>query len=229
MSWQRELQPTPDCLPFDRFGEALTAAERDHLAHCVRCETEMALWQEFRDATPRSDEGAAVQWVVAEVGRRRSSTSTTPARRPSWRHWFGAPWIRPVAVAATLVVAVGVGYVLQDREPSIDVTPSSGDVYRSTRIESPAPTGDLAAPPSVFTWVPVAGAASYDVVVLEVDRTILWRTATREARLELPSSVMAHFVAGKAILWEVTARGPDGAMLAESGTQRFRVAASTVP
>ena len=229
MSWQRELQPTADCLPVERFGEDLTAAERDHVAHCVRCETEMALWQEFRDATPAPDEGAAVQWVAAEVARRRSSTNATPERRPSWRHWFGAPWIRPVAVAATLVVAVGVGYVLQDREPSIDVTPSSGDVYRSTRIEGAAPTGELPVPPSVFTWVPTAGAASYDVVVLEVDRTILWRTSTREARVEPPPSVTKRFVVGKTILWEVTARGPDGSMLAESGTQRFRVAASSVP
>ena len=64
------LQPTSDCIPIERFGEAWTAPERDHAKRCARCQTELALWQEFDTSTPSADDDASVQWIVAELGRR---------------------------------------------------------------------------------------------------------------------------------------------------------------
>jgi hypothetical protein len=234
--WKRELAATHDCVPLERFGEALTAQERDHVAHCVRCESEMALWEEFRDATPSADEGGAVQWIVADLGR-RGVGSAAPAGRPSigqaarvwWASW--AALLRPqalAAVAGALLAVVSIGYVLQDREPSIGDAPA-GEVYRSARIDVAGPTGDLSTPPTGFHWVSVPGADSYDVQVLEVDRTILWRTSTREPRVDVPPAVAARFVPGKTILWHVTARRRDGTAMAQSGTERFRVRVTAPP
>lgn len=222
-AWKRELRETPDCVPIARIGEELTAAERDHVAHCARCEAEVALWEEFRDASPTPDEGAAVQWIAAEVTRRRAE-SPSPVRQ-SWlsRRWFGV--LSPQAVmaaAAVLIVAVMVGQLV-DREPAVVLAPSGADVYRSTRIQPIAPTGDLPQAPTGLSWMAVAGADQYDVAILEVDRTVLWRGSTRDSRIDLAPNLIGRFVPGKTILWEVSARGRDGAVIAQSGTQRFRV------
>jgi len=228
-SWKRELRETPDCVPVERFGGELTATERDHVAHCARCEAEMALWEEFRDATPAADEGGAVQWIVAEL-RRRDAAPIAP-RRFAWR-WTWSALLRPQALAAAtaaLVAVVSIGYVLRDPEPSIGVSPSASDIYRSARIEVQGPTGDLSAPPTGFHWVSVPGADIYDVEVLEVDRTVLWRASTRHPPLDPPHPVVARFLPGKAVLWHVTARRDDGTVVAQSGTERFRVLIPTSP
>src|SRR5207302_4080776 len=73
-------------------------------------------------------------------------------------------------------------------------------------------------------WVPADGAVSYDVEVFEVDRTPLWRSTSSVPRVELPASIVRQLVAGKTVLWEVRARNAVNAVIAESGTQRFRVA-----
>lgn len=223
-TWRRELRETTDCVPIERFGEELTTQEREHVAHCARCEAEVALWEEFRDATPSPDEGAAVQWIAAEVARRRAGTPAA-ARQPWFnRRWFGV--LRPqalAAAAAVVLVALTIGQ-LADREPAIVTPPSDQNEFRSARIETIAPTGDLPYAPTELSWVAVRGAERYDVEVLEVDRTVLWRASTREPRVQLAAGLTKQFVPGKTILWEVTARGRDGAALAQSGTQRFRVA-----
>ena len=115
------------------------------------------------------------------------------------------------------------GYLFDNRQPSIDVPAGREVAYRSSGITVIAPSGDLAVAPAQLEWTAVPEAMSYDVQVLEVDRANLWRTSTREPRVDVPAAVSAQFVPGKTILWEVTARR-DATVLAESGTQKFRVA-----
>lgn len=223
-TWKGDLAETPECVPIERIGETLTAAERDHVAHCARCEAETALWEEFRDATPSADEGAAVQWVAAEVARRRAGNPAAARQRWNWPLWLAGWRPQALAAAATVVfVALTIGYVAQDREPAVVAPTGDPNVYRSERLEVTGATGDLPTPPTGFSWMAAPGAERYDVVVLEVDRTILWRASTREPRVDLASAVIGQFVPGRTILWEVTARGRDGTILAQSGTQRFRV------
>jgi hypothetical protein len=69
----------------------------------------------------------------------------------------------------------------------------------------------------------VGGASAYDVTVLEVDRTVLWKTTTQTPSVALPATLTAQFVPGKTIFWEVAARSGN-AVVAQSGTERFRVA-----
>lgn len=216
----RTLQPTPGCIPIERFGEAFTVRENEHLTGCARCQTELALWQEFDSSTPSADEGGAVQWVVAELGRRSAQ-----ARTPSDRRWWRLQRPRFAAAAATIAVAALIGYGVWDPEPPVGVRQDAPQVYRAGGVQAVSPLGDVAAAPLSLEWAPLPGAVVYDVELLEVDRASLWHGTASSTRIELPSGVIAQLVPGKTVLWEVTARNGAGAVVAESGTQRFRVTA----
>lgn len=218
-SLDRTLQPTPGCVPIERFAEALTAGETEHLQGCARCQAELALWQEFDASTPSADEGAAVQWVVTELERRiKHAPSAVPHRA-----WWAGRLPRFAAVAGTLAVTVLIGYSLWDPEPSVRVGQDRPQVYRTVGIRALAPIGDIAVAPRVLEWAPFSGAGTYDVQLLEVDRTVLWHGTAASPRIDLPSAVVSQLVPGKTVLWEVAARNAAGAVVAESGTQRFRV------
>jgi hypothetical protein len=218
---KRATQSTSECISVERLGEALTPAERDHVAGCVRCQTEAALRDSFNDATPRRDEEAAVRRIVEELKRRnqnREGGTAAPVITP-WRSW------RPLlAIAATLVLAVTVGYVARDREPKVAGTDGTVPTYRSARVQLRSPVGDQSAVPSQLEWIAVPGAAAYEVSVLEVDRTLIWSGSSAGPRVALPSSVTVRLVPGKTVLWEVAATDAAGKPLAASGAQSFRVA-----
>jgi hypothetical protein len=212
---------TPACIPIERLGDARTQEERAHIETCARCQAELSLWQEFDRSTPAAGDGAAVQWIAAKLARRRVPASAAGRRTIGWIH-------RPAlsAAMATLVVAAAFGYVLWDREPPVPRGVTS-PVYRAGRIRTSAPLGDVASAPSALHWSAAEGAASYDVRVLEVDRTPLWSGSTSTPGIDLPSEVSALFVPGKTVVWEVTARDRSRAVIGESGAQQFRVAPSS--
>ncbi len=209
--WNDALRRAENCLPLERLGETLTAPEREHLGLCVRCQTEMRLWEEFRNGDTTAEERETVQAIAGQLSRSANVVSIG-----SWRNR------RLLAVAAVVVLVAAIGYVVQNREPSIGVAIAERETYRSASVRAIAPTGDLTQAPIELRWEPVAGATRYDLQVAEVDRTILWRVSSREPRVALPAAVIAQFVPGKTILWDVTALR-DATVMAESGTQRFRV------
>lgn len=213
------LRSTPACIAIDRLGERLTAPEAEHLTGCARCQAELALWQEFDRSTAQADEGAAVAWIAAELGRRSAPAPASLPVRSWWR-----PWPRLAALAATLAIVALAGYGLWDPEPAVRTRQRETPVYRTVRVQAVAPMGDVAAAPRLLEWAPLGGTAVYDVQILEVDRAVLWQGSTASTRIEIPGDVIAQIVPGKTVLWEVTARDAAGAVLAESGTQRVRVA-----
>jgi hypothetical protein len=81
----------------------------------------------------------------------------------------------------------------------------------------------VTASPSALTWVAVPAAERYDIEVLQVDRTLLWRTSSPVPHVALPASVVAQLTPGKTVIWEVNAVNASGTVIAVSGTQRFRV------
>ena len=220
--WQRQLEPTSSCIPLDRLGDELTPTAREHLAHCVRCQTEMTLWREYESAGSAPAEGAAVQWIVAEIGRRTAAARTPRRGRGIWA-WLPARRTHRFAVAAATLAVFAVIYVAQDREPAIRDVATGGETYRTASIDTIVRAGDLVAAPTELQWAAPVGAARYDVQVEEVDRTVLWRESTSSTRLALPGDIITRLAPGKTILWRVAARDGNGAVVAESATQRFRV------
>jgi hypothetical protein len=210
---RNELAPTSECISIERLGQALTDRERNHLAGCARCQSELALWKEFEANEMRAEDEADVQAIVDELRRPNNAAraNNVVPFRP-----------RILAVAAMLVIAVAVAFLVENREPSVNMPIGGESAYRSAAVEVVAPKGDVATPPSELRWNTVAGAKEYDVAVFEVDRTNLWHATAADTHVALPSSVVAQCVPGKTLLWQVTARR-DATVIAQSGIQRFRV------
>ena len=217
---KRCTQPTGACIAVERLGELLTPAERDHIAGCARCQTEAALWDSFNVATPRRHEEAAVRGIVEGLKRANQNHGGGRAAAGAMR-WLS--WRPLSAIAATLAVAVTIGYLARDREPNVAGTGGAAQTYRNAQVELRSPIGDQSAVPIQLEWVAVPGAATYDVSVLEVDRTLIWTGSATDPRVALPSVLTARFVPGKTVLWEVAAKDASHMPLAVSGVQSFRV------
>lgn len=214
-----ELQSTPDCLDIERLGEPLTEVEQAHLRSCSRCEAEMALWRSYDDSTPAANEGAAVQWVVSELRRRRMPDSVAPPRR----RWLATLAWRPALALTAVALVAAAGLLVWDPTPGIDPLPPGGQTYRTGTVSVIGPRGDLAQPPSELVWEVVEGAVRYEVRLLEIDHTPLWSTSADSTRVTLPRQVVTRIVPGKTLLWSVTAVDQTARSIAESGMQSFRV------
>ena len=219
---KQQLQPTAECIPTERFGEVLLSRDRNHLATCARCQTELALWQEFQHPALAADEHATR--LAADLRYRLPwSPPTRYNRRPGVsRH------VRKYVVAAASVgLVMTAGYVSWDPEPPVEDAESIEHTYRGAGIRIMSPVGELDRPPDELTWVAINGAIGYDVRVLEVDGTPLWEATSQSPRVRVPDPVVAQFIPGKTIVWDVTARNSAGVPVALSGPQRFRVQLSS--
>jgi hypothetical protein len=204
--WKDALAPEPECIALDRLDGELDAAQRAHVASCVRCQTELALFREVMQEE-RSEES---EWIARELRRRRNVVA------------FRAKTTRILyAVAAAIVLVIGLGWWMQMREPSIEA-PLGGQDYRSGRLEVLAPAGDLLQAPNELRWTAVPSTSRYHVRILEVDATEVWSGDTTETHVALPPNVIEQFAPGKSLKWDVQAfRGKQ--MLASSETQTVRV------
>ena len=221
MTLSSDLQPTPDCVPLERLGTELSATERHHMETCARCQAELALWQAFNEPSRNEAETEAVEWIVARLQRARLGSSRA-APPPLAQRFARTPFRALLGVAAAVMVAATLGYVVWDREPAI-APPAGEQVYRTASIDIVSPSGDVAGPPRELVWVAFPAAAHYDVRVLEVDGTVVWRSTSLSPRVDLPDDVIARSVPGKTLIWEVIALDESGAPIAQSGAQRFRV------
>ena len=213
------LRRSADCVPIENLDIPLDADARRHLDGCVRCQTEFALWENLREAAHDAGDGAASQWIAAEV-RRRRAPSAAAAKSPAWWTFF-APRTALAAAAVVTLIASGV-FVTWDREPQVDPPSTAAGIYRSSEIQRVAPLDEVQVPPSELEWKAVKDAARYEVTVLEVDGTVLWRGATSDSRIRLPQAIVSIIVPGKSLLWEVRALNTAGAGIGQSETLRFR-------
>jgi hypothetical protein len=218
--WRRAMETTPDCLAVERLMGDLTTAEQEHVDQCARCQAERALAIEFEQSVPGTDD-ADVQSVVSQLQQRFAATRTPAmSRRPRYL----SPWLQ---LAAGVVLAAGLGYLVWDREPTIGKTDSG--VYRSSTISVVGPHGDLVDPPARFEWTLVPGAARYRIDVREVDSTLVWSTTTADVSVATPQAVLQVLVPGKALVWDITALDANGAVVAQSAEQRFRIGGGPSP
>ena len=209
--WKEALAPSPECIDLVRLGEELSDAERAHVDGCARCQTELALFREIANDETSSDEAREVEWIASELRRRNNVVAFRPK---SWRVLY--------AVAAALVMVIGISYWINFREPAVDTTFDPSEAYRTARLDVIAPIGELAQAPNELRWTAVEDASRYRVQIAEVDGTLLWSAGTTQSNVALPPAVIAQFAPGKSLLWEVKAfRGDE--MLASSDTQTVRV------
>jgi hypothetical protein len=209
------LEPGADCLSVEDLGKyrdggldaAARAACAAHLEHCVTCQAELALLEAVTSAP--------VQYEPTEI------VAPTP------RRWFD---IRPfplVAAAAAMVIGVAAGgvYLLtMNQAPTLPGrVDTRGEVTRSLAIAVRRPLGEVDEAPQRFEWHAVDGAARYQARLFAVDRTELWSVSTAAAEVDLPDRVRASFVPGRTFAWDVMAYDASGAVIAESGSQSFRI------
>lgn len=216
---------TSQCIPLERLGQ-LTDADRRHLEVCARCRTEQTLWQQFSEAEPGEHEGAAVQWISAEL-KRRAAVKQEPRR--DWLAWLKPLRTTSGAIATVTVLFIGAAGLVATRDSWGESYAPPSEIYRSVDVAVTAPKGDLNQAPSELAWRAVSNAASYHVRVIEVDNTLLWQQSATSTTVSIPESVRRLAVPGKTLLWSVVARDRNGGEIAKSSAQSFRVRPKNVP
>jgi len=155
-----------------------------HIGECGEC---AAAWRLARDL--QADEA-------------RSALLRGPAR------WFRRTWVQALAAAATLVVAVGVGYQLRDlgRPGTAEFRGAEGEWIRSLVPEGAAlPRGRC-----LLRWTPGPAHTVYDVRVTTEDLEPVARSRGLErAEFLVPEEALKGVPGGGRVVWQVTAILPD--------------------
>lgn len=211
------LTPRSDCVSTMKLAVPDVQALA-HIATCPRCQAERALLAEFESATPLPEEEAGVSWISQRLESRLAPVRPAPVPQARWRRWLSFHNMGFSLAAAMLMVALGVG-LFQRQQPAL-IAPQGAMTMRSGEIGAISPLGDLDGPPASLVWQPVAGASSYSVQVMEVDRTLVWTSESKIPSAALPSQLV---VPGKPLLWQVLAKDGAGNALASSAPQRFRL------
>jgi len=184
-----------------------------HVAQCPRCQAERKLLDRFA-AAPEHLESPDVAWIAARLappsGPLRKTLNPVRIR------------VASLAIAASLIVIAGGLYIRDSARPQLDPHPPAG-VLRSGEIQGLAPAGDLDRVPDAFVWDPVPAAVRYEIAVLEVDGTELWKSASYQAKAALPAAVRAKIPPRKALLVRVVAFDSANQRIAESQPARFRI------
>jgi hypothetical protein len=155
-----------------------------------------------------------VTWIAARL-------ASPPVRRAPVFSPFRIR-VASLAIAAMLIVIAGGLYLRDTARPGLDPHPSQG-VLRSGEIQGLAPAGDIDRVPDSFVWDVVPAAVRYEVEVLEVDGTVLWKTTSYEAQAAVPDVLKAKILPRKALLVHVLAFDSANQRIAESQPTRFRI------
>ena len=233
------LGVTPDCPSIEQLGrfaeDGLDASQRanveSHIGRCGHCQSELALLRQFTEVSLQPEEERPVAWIAAQLHNRAQeiyepSSEARPARVSWWKRLFATPVLSRAALAlgCLLIIVSGSIYLRRGSAPALNTTLDSGpEVLRSNTVELLSPKGTLTAPPELLQWQAMPGAERYQVRILEVDRTELWKSETSAVTIKIPDQVRALVKPGKTLLWHVTALDTSGKQLASSNFESFRV------
>ena len=112
---------------------------------------------------------------------------------------------------------------LRHAPPKLHPPDPNHETLRSGAIQVLAPSGDVQSIPDEIRWEATAGAAQYQIRLLEVDGTELWKTDTAANTIAVPPAVRQRIVPLKTLVLEIAALDGSGRRLAHSGTIRFRL------
>lgn len=215
------LSHTGDCPALDQLIDLLSqndAATAAHVGSCAHCATEIALFREFQEPVLRPEEKADVEAIVSRLRQ------NSPVPKGSW--WESLWNIKFMMPASAALAALLVGLFLwapgRTGSGSEPVVSGGDDAMRSARLEVVSPTGQIFELPSKLEWQPLKGAVQYRISLEEVDHTPVWSGTVDRNVVALPSDVMAKVVPRKSFVWRVLALDTKGAVIGDSGAQRFK-------
>lgn len=233
---RRALGSTDDCPTVEELeslssGDAVAASRwSGHLRACGYCQTELHMLQTFmavraREAT--SDAGTAVELLEKKRKEILKRAFPAPASVPWWKSAFTIGRIAQASFAAAAILLVA-GAVIFLRstpsQPQLEARNQAGpEVLRSNNFALLSPAGDVQERPTEMRWESLAGAASYQVRLLEVDRSEVWKANTTDTRIELPENIRARIVPTKTLFAEVTAIDSSGKQIGGTELVRFRL------
>ena len=233
------LGPTSACPRIEQLGQyadaVLQGSERSlleaHIAQCSYCQSELVLLRQFVDVTTRPEQERSVAWITDNLRSRAqeiymSLPATQVASAPWWKALFTLPALsRAALVLGCLAIIIsGTLYLRRGVAPALNTALDSGaEVVRSNAVPPVFPKGDVAMVPDSLQWQAVPGAARYQVKLLEVDHTELWKIETAMVSIQIPGAVRARIQPGKSLLWQVIALDAAGRRLGSSNLEKFRV------
>lgn len=159
--------------------------------------------------------------IGSESRQVREAPSTAASRQRSSYGRRIVDWLRPprVWVPAAAAIALLLTIILPTRlfrgeEP---VERMRGPSDRPAPVY---PTGELSVPPDRFVWTASAGAAGYQLIVLNDSAARVYETVTHDTTATIPDSVSRTI---ETATWIVVPRDRKGAELQGSAPATFRV------
>jgi len=201
-----------------------------HFETCTYCQTEVQLFKKFLAADVVAQTPDAAK--AAELLRSRSKqifrqAFPVPEPTPWWKSAFTVRRMAQVslAMAALLLFAAAIVFLRSSpSQPQLEARNQTGqEVLRSGSFALLSPVGDLQERPKEIVWEKVAQASSYQIRLLAVDGTEIWKATAADTRIELPAAVREQIVPAKTLLAEITAFDASGAQLGGTGQVRFRL------
>lgn len=234
---QKALGQTAACPEMEQLGryadgaiEPLQKAGMEqHVAGCGYCQAELALLREFEAAEVRPEEQRPVAWIRARL-QDRAQELQGGTRKPEARSWLEAIFATPMLGRAALVLGCllilvsGSLYLRRGSAPVLNTGAGSGsEVMRSNDVAPIAPRGDLTVAPTSLEWQALPGAIRYQVQIMEVDRSELWKGETAATQIAFPDGVRARMAPAKSLLWQVIAFDAAGRRIGSSNPEKFRL------
>jgi hypothetical protein len=190
--------PGADAFPSEVEGPP-RAADRarfaDHLVACPDCAGE------YRLATSVRRWASDAARAIGGAGADRPAAQAPSARRlisrlPTWG----------LAVAASVLLALGVALILRLRSTGAEETAERGEAAPALATD-PLDRAVLSAAPERLRWPAVGGADSYRVALYDSESTLLWKSdAVAATETELPAAIRQGLQPGRVYLWRVFAR-----------------------
>lgn len=224
--WRQAASRRPDCPSTEEWAAYLEqpadAAQRrafdQHRSTCAACEAEIAMLAAFLNAQPLPDEVADLAYIQSKL-----SADTARLAPPWWTKLFAPNTFRTWAFAAVALAAVAIGIQYRSGALPPVAQDTGGGMRAIPSITGLTPTGDIPEPPKQFSWQPVPAAVSYQLTILAVDGTELYRCPSTSQSFCSPAPPQDVFLPLRTVQIRVTAHDSSGKQIAVSPDMPLRV------